>query len=731
MPSTWIYIIVNLVICAVASVENEQTKFFIQLTEFDYEDNCTSAAEAEWAFINSPSNKTLSVWEEKLISYAAFKNVQKNELANISKDDIDDPSLRYKYDVAEKAGDALLESEDYKTLIHFAGVAELLRLSAVHMDSLHNYTRKDVEYLLSHSNNVENKSHVWTAWHQQLAPLVKNFTTVLPLVESAAKANGAKDVTTYWELLSNYDEGYYRIQNEWSKIANLHKKILKFAISNLSQKYKIPVNDTAPAYLFGSLEGNDWTPISVDITPYPDIMYSIKKNLWKRKLLGKSLYKTAASMSTQLLNQVPQAEFWEKSDFNKQCPSKLINFCKEGSLRVSTCFDPTISNVLSAYKNVGKVIFNQMSIETIPVLNTANRYSALEEGLSELFGILAASPAWLNYTQVMNDSADNNERLIVSLMITALNVLPSLAYYMAADMWRINAINEGIKDPEELISSWWKHRQEYEGLNSNGTNVPTFLNDDYITSNKPYLPKFAGTLLAFQFYEFLMESTEIRYDSIIRKQVDASFIKMLLHGGADDWTKVVDKYLEIYSISSDALLSFFSPLEEFIDELEEDFEYKAVQETDLQDLEKKIITDFNAPPTTTVRPTTTSTTTTTAPKSVNKDHRKANGVLSSKQNDGRGVMNDAVASNTNLEPKSSVHIPENKAEDHNTETKVMTEVPFDESPLNTEEDKKPKMNTSKAVWAVGAVLLATIIICTIAIFGRQRCRKTPKNRRYV
>lgn len=62
MPSTWIYIIVNLVVYVIASSENEQTKAFIQLTEFDYEDNCASTAEAEWAFINSPSNKTLSAW---------------------------------------------------------------------------------------------------------------------------------------------------------------------------------------------------------------------------------------------------------------------------------------------------------------------------------------------------------------------------------------------------------------------------------------------------------------------------------------------------------------------------------------------------------------------------------------------------------------------------------------------------------------------------------------------
>lgn len=51
-----------------------------------------------------------------MISYASFKNVQRNEVANVSKAGINDPSLQYKYDVAEKAGDALLDSEDFKTV---------------------------------------------------------------------------------------------------------------------------------------------------------------------------------------------------------------------------------------------------------------------------------------------------------------------------------------------------------------------------------------------------------------------------------------------------------------------------------------------------------------------------------------------------------------------------------------------------------------------------------------
>ncbi|XP_076629285.1 angiotensin-converting enzyme [Colletes latitarsis] len=721
MPSQWTWIIFSFVVCATTSLKNDVAKVFIELIEFDYEDACNNTSDAEWAFINSPSNKTLSIWEEKLISYAAFKNTQKEEITNITK--LNDLSLQHKYDVIDKAGDDLLESEDFETLIHFAGVVELLRLSTVHTGVLNNYTHKDVEQVLSRNNNVESKNSIWTAWHQKLFPLVKNFTTMFPLVDKAAKANGAKDVTEYWELLSGYSDGYNKIKYEWSKIENLHKKVLKFIGNNLSHKYNITMNETIPAHLLGSLQGSDWTPISVDVTPYPDLMYNIKMNLWKRKLIGKSLYKAASAMGTQMLNQVPHADFWDRSQFNRQCPSKLINFCKEGIMRVSTCFEPTISNFLSAHKDIGKILYNQMSVETIPVLNTANRYSALEIGVSELFGILAASPAWLNYTHIMDNSTDNDQHLIVSLMITALNTLPRLAYYMSVDMWRINVIETGITNPEDVVSSWWKYRQEYEGLSYNGIGTPTFLDDDYVTSNKPYLPKLTGTILAFQFYQYLMESTEVRYDSILEKQIKAEFVKMIRQGGADDWTRVLDKFLGIDYISSDPLLSFFSPLEDFIDEWEENFEYKAftAKESEFDELKKKVIEEFNAPSTTTV------ITTSTTSKSVVIKNEMTN------KNNGRSNINTVVNGNKNSESKSSIHGQEEKSENHE-KSEASTKVPLDESLLDNtdaDQDTKPKINTSKAVWAVGAVLLATIVICIIAIFGRQRCRKTPKNRRYV
>lgn len=200
---------------------------------------------------------------------------------------------------------------------------------------------------------------------------------------------------------------------------------------------------------------------------------------------------------------------------------------------------------------------------------------------------------------------------------------------------------------------------------------------------------------------------------------------MIQRGSADNWMKVINQYLEIDEISPESLLSFFSPLEDFIDDMDGNVQYTTItaKESELEELMKKIIAEINAPPTST-------TIDITSKNMITKP--KINTKFWSKQNDKKNDIN-VINSNKNLQFKSSLYSPQQEPENHSVfQSIITTEVPFNESFFdypNKEEDKKPKIN--KAVWAVGAVLIATIVICIIAIFGRQRCRKTPKNRRYV
>lgn len=192
---------------------------------------------------------------------------------------------------------------------------------------------------------------------------------------------------------------------------------------------------------------------------------------------------------------------------------------------------------------------------------------------------------------------------------------------------------------------------------------------------------------------------------------------MIQHSGACEWQDVLNKFVDIDDISADALVLYFAPLEEFIEENEESFKYKSGEMADkeLEELEKHILRELNTPTTTTSTTTHKITTKATSYKTIS---------------DAKNMQSKVEKS---LESKSSIYM-EDKPKNPGSE--LPTQISFNKSSstpdtLNDTENNTPKISTSKAVWAVSAVLVAIIVICIIAIFGRRRCRKTPKNRRYV
>jgi hypothetical protein len=84
--------------------------------------------------------------------------------------------------------------------------------------------------------------------------------------------------------------------------------------------------------------------------------------------------------------------------------------------------------------------------------------TVLDEAVAELFSILAASPAWLQYLGLIDKSIGSEEAKITSLTITALDVLPRLAYYISVDKWRLDAIEKNETNSKQLAADWWKTR---------------------------------------------------------------------------------------------------------------------------------------------------------------------------------------------------------------------------------------------------------------------------------
>lgn len=89
-------------------------------------------------------------------------------------------------------------------------------------------------------------------------------------------------------------------------------------------------------------------------------------------------------------------------------------------------------------------------------------FAAIYESVTGLSALLATSPYYLQQLGVLTSqnnqqgSVDHTEASL--LLLVALQTLPKLPYYLAADLWRLEVLNSNLTNGTELNESWRRFR---------------------------------------------------------------------------------------------------------------------------------------------------------------------------------------------------------------------------------------------------------------------------------
>jgi len=211
------------------------------------------------------------------------------------------------------------------------------------------------------------------------------------------------------------------------------------------------------------------------------------------------------------------------------------------------------------------------------MLRDNSHYSAIYESVTGLSALLATSPFYLRQLGMLTSknnqqgSVDHTEASL--LLLVALQTLPKLPYYLAADQWRLEVLNSNMTTVTELNESWRRYRKDMQMISLPTTDemIFDFLADPYITSNKPYLGKFFGILLQFQLLEKVLgtdrdSSEEDMSDSFTSN----AHLKNLLHSGkSQTWPDLLYEVMDISDLDSEPLILYFKKLESYLAELEQ------------------------------------------------------------------------------------------------------------------------------------------------------------------
>ncbi|XP_044729706.1 angiotensin-converting enzyme-like [Chrysoperla carnea] len=576
MNSKIFLLIINICILLKLS-QCEDLSTFVELIEYDYEDQCANTASISKHFLTddlSDLYNLYSLLSDKTEADASFAKFQREQAIQLSSKENDNESLNRKVQLLTKIGDNLLSDSEISKIIDLKEDTEKMKLTssiACLNDTNCSLYYNDVLHTLATSKDVDELEYVWSAWNTKFQKHENQLIEVVKLLKNAAEANGMYDVESYWDLLTEYTNSFRRVKTMWLEIEPLYLKLHKFVKDRLIFN-KFMVEDGTeeiPIYLLGSPHANDWLKVADKILPHPQIYDKIVNTIKEKIIGGKAAYECAQILTNNMGLMNYNEQFWKNSRFNSRCPTSILNFCQSGNIEVVTCNETSLSKFIEANGIGLHISHSQLTGEDENNLSYSirnpNRYSALTEGIKEIGHLLSIHPSnlhtqeivYLHEFDIYSEKYHANETL---LLLHALRILPRLAYYISADEWRLQVLENDTNDID-----WWNLRQQYQRVTGNG-NTSDYLYDLNLLHNSPYISKFLGVILQFQILDYFQTENEDEKSDIIEKLKENSNFKDLLKAGyTEEWPFLTDRYLRIEEVDTSALLTFFQPLEDYLD----------------------------------------------------------------------------------------------------------------------------------------------------------------------
>lgn len=557
----------------------EEVKVAVQLLQMELEDKCTDFfnAQRQILFKKANARKDKIQIEKDIGSFIRKEAQQIRTSYDISELELDH-DIQRPWEILHKMGDIELPQKQWNQLISFKNANEDLR------DKLQvacfNITEKekcslnksDIIRILSTSNNSKELEYVWSSVQDFYSLNRKQFPDFLKLADKAAKANGKEHLKEYWEMLVEYPDAYETAANLWTEIQPLYNKLHDFVKNRLTKHYPELYNLTnIPVYLLGSEFGTDWTNIAPLVSPHRYLYDEITSMLDFEKVGGKKVYEIAEKFTVNMGFNKAGDDFWKNSLFDRECPSQILTSCSDKFTSVFTCNSTRWTAYLNAHEDMTQVSLNNLNYPAVSY--SGFRISALDEALVSLSSILAVKNLPLVgivpenvFLPQDDDQSDFNHNQLSALLLIALRVLPKLPYYILADTWRIQLLEEAENELtiKSTIDSWWTARETYQKVEGKTNSEFDFLGDPYIISNKPYIGKFFGALVQFQILEYFQNEVSDGVNILTHMAQDENFKTLLKQRAIYGWPQVLNDNF-YYDVSADSLLDYFKPLAEYMD----------------------------------------------------------------------------------------------------------------------------------------------------------------------
>jgi peptidyl-dipeptidase A len=240
------------------------------------------------------------------------------------------------------------------------------------------------------------------------------------------------------------------------------------------------------------------------------------------------------------------------------------------------CIQRNEEDFITIHHELGHIFYYQ-AYNHLPTLFQGGANDGFHEAFGDLL-TLSITPDYLTQIDFISEEEASlaKEDPIGLLMKQALEGIVVVPWALMLDKWRSGVFNGDIKE-EELNSSWWELRKEYQGISTSEERSEEYFDPGakyHIPGNTPYTRYYLARIMQYQFHEALCN--EANFDGPLHecsiygnKDAGEKIISTMAMGQSMPWQDAFENLTGSRKLSGKSILNYYAPLKDWLDEQNE------------------------------------------------------------------------------------------------------------------------------------------------------------------
>ncbi len=447
-------------------------------------------------------------------------------------------------------------------------------------------TLGDMSRILTESRDADRLLEVWRGWRTISPPLRDMYRRFVELANKGARELGFDDLGAMWRSKYDmpHDEFAAEVERLWQQVSPLYEALHAHVRASLIEEYgpeRVPEKGPIPAHLLGNMWAQSWLNIYPLVAPpKQDPGFDVTKLLRKKKVDAREMVRYGERFFLSLgFDPLPET-FWERSLFTKPADREVVCHASAwdidgvDDLRIKMCIEINEEDFSTVHHELGHN-FYQRAYKRQPPLFRGSANSGFHEAVGDTIA-LSVTPDYLKQIGLLGEKAKGGGDLGL-LMKMALDKVAFLPFGLLVDQWRWQVFS-GEVTPDEYNAAWWDLRRRYQGIDAPVARSEAEFDPGakyHIPANVSYTRYFLATILQFQFHRALCKEAgyegPLHLCSIYDNDAAGHKLRAMLEMGLSrPWPEALEAVAGTRRMDATALLDYFAPLKEWLDEQNRD-----------------------------------------------------------------------------------------------------------------------------------------------------------------